>query len=899
MENPIVYFQHRWLKGITPVIAMILVGGMILLLGLNGFGWGDQLRLKWYKLQSVYEPLRTPADSLPYYQDNQGAWWPHQLSITIDPKSWSMIQHWRNKAVKLGVITPAEKKFFPATIEVNHQTIPVKLRLKGDWADHVNDDQMWSFRVRVLSPDQSVMGVREFSIQHPGTRLYHYETNFMEMARALGLITPRYFFVHVLINGQNVGVMALEEYLDRTMLEAQGVRAGPIIRYDETLFWHRMVLNSRLGDFQDPAKLQRSPYTEAIGNHVTVVYDPELDSEGRSGPLAMKAKSMLEAYQLNKLKAEAVFDMEKMERYWWLSLLSRTSHTLHWINQRYYLNPITQKLEPVVFDTNAYYTESPYQLHHLPGQLRLETLRQMIDIVNQPTVKQQLIDSESKHLTVLKRQYSDNIRFLKPINRQQLTNFFEWVKPQISTLSRYWLRKPLLTLPSPLEALPPDQHKVLIKASLYPLDKTSQSLVLLNLQPYPVVIDELNWVKSSKNDFLAHSKVKESVKLIGRRRLPLVLRPSMTFKTMVFESIPVQLVQGDLSQLNLEVVSRIQGYHHAIAVRAQSYEHSPPPKKISTSALAGLPFIESASSNASIWRVKPGTWSVTQMVEMPTGTTLIIPAGVTLKFAPNTGIISYGAIHIQGTKQQPVLLKGLSAQPWLGVLVMSDGVPSTWTYAQVDHTQGWLKYNQRSDAGVTFYESPLICNHCQFSRAQAEDALNVVRAKVALNQVEVRSCSGDGIDLDYVTGTVSHALFHDLGSDGLDVSGSQLLVNHIKATSIGDKALSVGEASQLEATDLAVDGARTGVAAKDMSVVKLNRAELSKIRMVGLAAYQKKPTYGPARLEAAHITMHQVFEPTMSAGESVLWLEGHLQRKWPKEAGLLMTPNAVCLIPKP
>ena len=56
--------------------------------------------------------------------------------------------------------------------------------------------------------------MRRFSIQHPATRGYQGEVIFQETLRRLGVLTPRYFFVDVIINGDDIGIMALEEHFE-------------------------------------------------------------------------------------------------------------------------------------------------------------------------------------------------------------------------------------------------------------------------------------------------------------------------------------------------------------------------------------------------------------------------------------------------------------------------------------------------------------------------------------------------------------------------------------------------------------------------------------------------------------------------------------------------------------
>ena len=47
------------------------------------------------------------------------------------------------------------------------------------------------------------------------------------------ILTTRYIFVPVIINGEKKGVYALEEHFDKQLLEHRKRREGPIVKFDE------------------------------------------------------------------------------------------------------------------------------------------------------------------------------------------------------------------------------------------------------------------------------------------------------------------------------------------------------------------------------------------------------------------------------------------------------------------------------------------------------------------------------------------------------------------------------------------------------------------------------------------------------------------------------------------
>jgi len=97
---------------------------------------------------------------------------------------------------------------------------------------------------------------------------------------------------------------------------------------------------------------------------------------------------------------------------------------------------------------------------------------------------------------------------------------------------------------------------------------------------------------------------------------------------------------------------------------------------------------------------------------------------------------------------------------------------------------------------------------------------------------------------------------------------------------LGDKGLSVGERSVMTAEDISVDGADFGAASKDRSHLTVNRATLNNIAIAGLAAYTKKPAYGPATMTATAIDFGNVPAERRVLVQTRSWIDLDGERIW-------------------
>jgi hypothetical protein len=255
----------------------------------------------------------------------------------------------------------------------------------------------------------------------------------------------------------------------------------------------------------------------------------------------------------------------------------------------------------------------------------------------------------------------------------------------------------------------------------------------------------------------------------------------------------------------------------------------------------------------------PGEWDVTGDLVLPTGTPLALAAGTTLRFAEGTLLLADAPLRFEGTAEAPIVLEPVQgAATWQGVVVLGAAGRSRWTNTTVRATSAVARGGWILTGGVTFYRSPVTLTDCRLEDTRAEDALNVFGADVMLDGVTFTGSASDSFDGDFVTGTVQDCTFQDGAADGVDVSGSDVTVRASRFLRLGDKGCSIGERSRARIEGGTAEDVSIGVASKDASEVEVSGLTVRNARNYGLAAFVKKPEYGPSRLVARGV----VFEST-------------------------------------
>jgi hypothetical protein len=198
-----------------------------------------------------------------------------------------------------------------------------------------------------------------------------------------------------------------------------------------------------------------------------------------------------------------------------------------------------------------------------------------------------------------------------------------------------------------------------------------------------------------------------------------------------------------------------------------------------------------------------------------------------------------------GTKESPIIFNS-SDKTGMGVTILKAGMVNVSYVEMYDMScldyEGW-----KLTGAFTIYEAKVKIDHLIIKNNTCEDGLNLIRSEMDIKNLHIEGTYSDGFDADFCTGTFSNSVFKNTGNDCIDFSGSQVTISNITINNSGDKGISAGERSNLDVKDINIDGALTGIASKDNSNVIAQNVTVKNAR-VGVAAFKKKPEYGPSQI---------------------------------------------------
>lgn len=743
-----------------------------------------------------------------------------RLELDIAFKNIEKLRAMQREALRKGRIDEASKATVAGEIVHEGRRSEVKLRLKGDNLDHVSGNKV-SFRVAVTK-DPPVLGMRVFSLQAPETKAYHLEALFHATVRWAGLLSPRYEFVRVVCNGDDLGVMALEEHCTKEMLERQGRRDGVVVRFSEDRMFAEQLRLGSTDPLRVPADDYRAAPVEVMGGG---------SAQEQPAVLQAQATGLLRGFVTGALQPGDVFDVEALGAYLAVCELWGLWHPVRWHNLRFYFDPVSGKLAPIGFDGNLQ-MRRPIGRLVTPQEPMIAALladpavfaafrRSLADLCAATTdgrLPTALATAQERALPILHGEYL----LLQPFDFDELRARARHLQDVQDNAFRT-----------------PEGDPGLVPVLL--TEHGSGGYEVRNIAPWPVVLHGLRWLRGDGTTLPAEAP--------AGLHLPHTLAPRPAagpLPALAFVLLPSAAAAGATLQVEAHVADVAE--RHFVAAVPQ-----PPTLRVPslpTTPLAALrarhPWLELDEDGVTL-RAVPGTHDVPDTLVLPAGHRLALGPGTRIRFGPSAALVVHGPLLCEGNAASPVELSP-SAESWPGLLVLAgrDDV-SVFRHAVVRSTSGVVAGVVVATGGVVFQGGKVVCEDVVLRGTSAEDALNVIRAELEMRRLGIEGTRSDAFDGDFVRGTIADCWFRDIGGDAVDVSGAELQVASCRMHEVRDKALSVGEGSRVTATGLQADTVGVGAACKDGSELTLADSRFERPLHAGVMCYVKKPEFGSAR----------------------------------------------------
>lgn len=783
----------------------------------------------------VIEPK--PNKQYPDYNYFEG------LEIVLDSSDYLKIIEKRKRAFEKGILQTSDNDWVKSIIVDNDKAMKARVRLKGDWLDHLWGDK-WSYRVKMRKKN-TFNQLRTFSLQTPASRNFLMEWLTHRLYRENDNLTTRYGFIPLKFNNEPRGIYVWEEHFTKQLPEWNNRREGPIVKFSEDPFWQIQLINI------NAKKWPAFPYYQAA------TIEPFGKTRTVENPVLFKqflnAQKLMNQYKYQQKTPSEIFDLDRIASYYAMLELTHARHGMVWHNQRMYYNPVLCKLEPIAFDGytdhdepnltiddnmayRAFTHKEPLIVQdHLILNLFADTLflnsylHYLVKYSNPEFIRTFMKSSEPKVLY-----YDSLLRLEFPYyhyNDSLLINSAKAIRDYIPELKEI-INDSLGDGKFDFKVV----HEVFSDSSVYENtpeffvnvytesknDDTS-SLSIYNYFPRELVFLGTGEVNKLITDYFIDTPTLSAFSS-GMTGQILNIKADTSANYMFF------MIRGLMDTYSVPIMP--WPFPKGITPQQELWE------KIDLNN----EFFEKISGN-NIY-VKSGMITIDEPIIIPGGYTVNFSAGTRINLVDSAMIISYSAIHMKGTKDDPVVITSSDFSGNGFTILQADGM-SIIENAIFENLYALNYHSWKLTGALTFYESDVTIINTKFYRNQCEDALNIIRSDFILSNSSFNNIYSDAFDADFSTGIVENNFYTNISNDAMDFSGSEITIIDSEVYGAKDKGISGGENSKLTIINTSILNSNIGVASKDLSIIEMIDSKVIACNY-GLVLLQKKPEYGPS-----------------------------------------------------
>ena len=398
-------------------------------------------------LRNIINDSISPVCPSEFHQSDNSVIKTKELIINIpDSRGWSKNLISAYRFTSNNIPNRFKKRFngYIFTKNLNNKLckIPARIRLSGDWKDHINLNPNGKIisSLDVHLKRGNISGITKFKLFIPDTRNAEAEVIQALILKEMGYLSPRTKLLNVNFNGQN-DLMIMQEKATKEMIEHNNLRESAILESDESLLWKLRA--KKVGSFNQNIfpKIINKKWIKKNKINQKIAFD------GAN----ILSRAILESWNIGGMHKDYTFsdvvlsnnnlkDQGRLSSFRAHLIASGGDHALHNHNRRFYFDPINKSLWPIYYDgmskLNKLNNLKNYNKYIDERLLLREINDSDIDLaikeINDINKEKFLINLElsgieisEKELSITLEKYINNLLFIK--NKNKLNFQFQFI----------------------------------------------------------------------------------------------------------------------------------------------------------------------------------------------------------------------------------------------------------------------------------------------------------------------------------------------------------------------------------------------------------------------------------------------------------------------------------------
>jgi len=658
---------------------------------------------------------------------------------------------------------------FPAKLNQDDRSYKIKMRTKGVRPMHWKNKEETSYKIDIKGSER-IWGLEEFSLQKPITRNYVYEYLFHELLGHVNLLRIKYFFVNLFLNDQNLGVYAVEESFSKELIERQKKRNGPIFG-----------LSEELGEYFPNVKYELYSENYWLEEH------PNLIRNLFSVLNNMKKKNNI----INEY-----FDIDKWAKYFAIIDLSGSYHGLLSKSVKYYYNPTTGLFEPIGYDLHKgagvfdnfiildFLQETKPNCSYLCKHKDwfFKFLKKDNDQLNY-----KFIDLYIKYLKEYSKQ--DFIENFLDINGEKIKLYNNEIYKERSKVDKikytgfgYYIYDNNYLL----------NRSELIRSRINSVNIDSISISKFNNKFYFEDYQSVNFpIKGKLNNCLNEEDTK-FLYFAGKMKFNF----NSSCKSIIFFGNKDDEIELPIKEdINLNDEYNLNFKDQLLSLN--NYDE-----------------IDEIDKNK--FRLK-NNLNIKKNTILRSNETLVLDNKMSINIQNNSTLFIEGSLNKINKEKEYIKIFSSDGS---GSIVFRNN-EFKLSNIHFDNLNKPNISNYILYGGVNFINSKILLNDIIITNSNQEDAMNIVNSNSKIYNLRLENIYADALDVDFGEFYFENITCYKINNDCLDLSGANVTGNKIKVVEANDKAISIGENSVVEISNLELLQNNIGVAVKDGSISNL------------------------------------------------------------------------------
>ena len=782
-----------------------------------------------------------------------------KINIKLSFKNELVLKDDRKQVLNMESGMSFEFKEVKAKLNYLEKDYNIDLRLKGDRKIHFDEIGKLSYKIE-LDNENTIMGINKFSLIKPRARNYIHEWIYHKLMNEEDLITIKYDFINLHVNGIDQGLYAIEEGFDKILIERNKKRNGPIFSVKE--------------EWLD--KLSK----DSSKNLLFQTYNKKYWLSKRNKAITYEANSYLRKFLKGNIEVNEIFDLEKWSWFMAVTDLNYYAHGSLFKSVKFFYNPLAGKFEPIPFDGHRLVVDLKKEIFNgadyrnsMPTFMLALECKKNINSCRNILPYKFFFNEDGTLNTNFYNMYKKNL--LKITSRQYLDKFFKKYKKEILKINAkiygdYFYADNTHYFGPGLYYF--NKEEIYLRAERLRLGISNIKNNLLvtqdDLKIDVLNINENNTLMTNNNLFLKKlycqnllnndELIIEVNKHVYKKKTSFFLdnkkyKDIKCFKSLIVDSINQEKLIVDLDHLN-----------------------KPLEKNLTNINKNKLDYLNYFDLNDKVLTLKKKTTYVDSHILIPSGFKVKIYSGQEIILANNSFLISESPIIADGGKKYkdlPIRITGKKNAKGGGIFIKNASEKNIFKNVIIKNlhgnTQNLLLSKYIIYGSLNFFNTEAYLENVQINDIFSEDAINLVNTKFEIIDCKFDNIASDAIDVDNGNGIINKLSARYVANDALDFSESEVDIYNLNFYDIGDKAISVGENSIVRINNLFIDKSYIGVVSKDGSYVYGKNITNQNVK-IPFAAYIKKKEYKFPKLNLVNVKNKNFYKPYLKDNFGVI-----------------------------